>query len=162
MPTRSAYKCAQLLHITSWTLLWRPMNVRSVAARSWQLNTQNSTQSTRTIMTTDCSTDRRRTAPVTKKLTDLPCPLCDSGSSSWDESVACQLARGSGPNAIYLGRGPDMEAQQDGESTTRTRQRQQSRTTCITRRGRKHDLAHTGEQRCPITAGLADRDHCAA
>ena len=54
MPTRSAYN-AQLLHISSWTLPWRPMNARSVPARSWLLNTQNATQSTRTIMTTDAA-----------------------------------------------------------------------------------------------------------
>ena len=110
-----------------------------------------------------CSTDRRRTAPVTKKPKDLECPLCDRRQFKLGRiSVACQIARGSRLNTIDLGRGPDIEAQRDGEATARTQQRQQSRTTYTSRRGGKHDLAHTGEQRRPITGGFVDRDHCAA
>ena len=85
MPTRSADKCAQLLHITFWTFLWRPMNVHSVAARLWQLHTQSATQSTRTIMTTDAARTAvaRHQSPRNRKICSAH--FATGGSSSWGE-----------------------------------------------------------------------------
>ena len=76
-------------------------------------------------------------------------------------SVAGQIARGSGAKTRSISEEDPIwkldktEKQQQGHSSGNNRGQ-----LVLQAEGRKPRSRQTGEQRCPITAGLADRDHC--